>query len=323
MVKRCGLVVLILALTLLAGTACQRPAERKPAEGQAGTENAKKLLEAYDADRQMQDIKTLVSSSLEGRAAGTTGEDRAGSFLLGQMQELGLEPWKAAGLDGYRQSFPVPRRRQPAENLVGVLPGNDTNDYLVVSAHYDHLGVKSGAMYRGADDNAAGVAAALELVRSVKQSGLTPKRVIVLAFLSGEETGLNGSEALADRMVRYSLHCRAEVINLDMLGGTGGKFVDIWKERSGPRTNQLASTALQEANAAGAPARLIRRRFGPVDSRSFARKGMPAITVSWHLERRYHPYRHTPRDTVQNLRPELLSQATKAAMVIAWGAANR
>ncbi len=323
MLRRLTLIFLVIALAMLTLAACRSPLQRKPAANPSQTAESKQLLTFYSADRQMQDIATLVSRGLEGRAAGTDGEDKAGGFLTKQMEQLGLQPWSQAGLDGYRQSFPVARRNEPAENLIGVMPGTDHNSYLIVSAHYDHLGVKQGAMYRGADDNAAGVAAALELARSIKDSGTTPKRTIVFAFLSGEETGLHGSKALAERMVRFNLHTRAAVINLDMLGGTGGKFVDIWKERSGPKTNQLASSALQAAQATGVQARIIRRRFGPVDSRSFARKGMPAITVSWHMDRRYHPYRHTTKDTADNLRPELLSQATKAALAVAWDAANR
>lgn len=270
----------------------------------------------------MQDIKTLVAPNMEGRAAGTPGEDKAGYYLIRQMQELGLHPWTIAGLEDFRQCFHVRRRGLSAENIIGVLPGSMQDRYLIVSAHYDHLGTKNGTMFRGADDNAAGVAAALELARAIRESGSTPGRSIVFAFLSGEETGLDGSKFLADRMVRFGLHKHAAVVNLDMLGGTAGEFVDVWKERSDPDTDALAALALQEAHVAGVPARLIRRRFGPVDSRSFARKGMPAITISWHLERPNHPYRHTPQDTVQNLQPELLVQATRAAIRIAWAAAS-
>ena len=97
-------------------------------------------------------------ASLHGRAAGTADERAAADYVAAQMAELGLAP----GAPRYLQELPL-AGGGTSHNVIGVLPGDDDAHHLVLGAHVDHLGVKDGAVYPGADDNASGVAVLLDV----------------------------------------------------------------------------------------------------------------------------------------------------------------
>lgn len=275
------------------------------------------VLASFDLDRLMARVERLTSPEFQGRAAGTAGEDLAGGYLIAELQHIGLRQWTAGGLDEFRQSFPVKRRRQSAENIIAHLPGKSEDSLLVVCAHYDHLGIKNGVYYPGADDNAVGVATLLEAAECMVNSKLAPERTVLFALLAGEENGLLGGASLARWLQRHGYAKNTLVLNLDMLGGIGGNSLDIWLEKSRPSGQLIATIAEQEIEAAGITQRRITRRFGPVDSAPFARRGMPSITLSWDLERANHPYRHSPNDTYANLRPDLIDQASRGCIRVA------
>lgn len=324
-VRKCGRALRILAVFLLlltlATSSCQLHTA-PPGRGLSPASDLEALVQAYNLDRQLELVTKLVAERFQGRAAGTEGEDLARKLLAEELQSLGLQPWSAIGLAGLLQPFAIAEADVSAENLVVVRPGT-SDSYLVLTAHYDHLGVRDGVTYPGADDNAVGVAAAVEIMRCFAETGVATKRSIVLALLSGEETGLHGSRALAAAIRKAGVAEQCIVLNLDMLGGVGGNSLDVWAEGSRWSISaKLARLALQEIQSSGLRARRLRRRFGPVDSRSFQRAGIPSITLSWALEGRYHPYRHTPEDTLENLSPSVLQSATRAALRVAYAMAG-
>jgi hypothetical protein len=316
------LLIVFCACVLLTGTSCAP--QRRPIPGQPplAADVADAVLAHFELERLMARVEQLTAPRFQGRDAGTAGEDLAGDYLVGELQAIGLQPWVAGGLDKFRQSFSVRGRKQPGENIVAHLPGQSGNSLLVVSAHYDHLGIQNGVYYPGADDNAVGVATLLEVAECLSSSSLTPERTVLFALLSGEEKGLVGAANLARWLQRQGYAQDSVVLNLDMLGGIGGNSLDIWLEKSRPSGQLLATVAQQEIEAAGITARRIRRRFGPVDSAPFAKRGMPSITLSWDLERANHPYRHTPNDTYANLRHELVEQASRGAIRVALALSN-
>jgi Zn-dependent M28 family amino/carboxypeptidase len=107
-----------------------------------------------------------------------------------------------------------------ARNVIGILEGSDPElkkQYVVVSGHYDHMGIVSGRLYAGADDNASGVVATLEVAQAFVQSGLKPKRSFVFVCFDAEEEGLLGSDYYIEHP-SVPLADTVANINMDMIG---------------------------------------------------------------------------------------------------------
>lgn len=166
-----------------------------------------------DSARLMADISALAADSMEGRRIGTPGGARARAFLLREFTRIGLAP--------ARDSFPAPfvAKARTGElngvNVVGMIRGTRHADrYLVVSAHYDHLGVRNGVIYNGADDNASGTAAVLAMAQWFKAH--PPENSIIFALFDGEESGLLGAKAFLETPPVPVERIVADV-NLDMV----------------------------------------------------------------------------------------------------------
>ena len=166
-----------------------------------------------DSARLIANLSTLAADSMEGRRIGTPGGARARAFLLREFTRIGLAPAK--------DSFPAPfvAKGRAGEvsgvNVVGMLRGTKHADrYLVVSAHYDHLGVRNGVIYNGADDNASGTAAVLAMAQWFKAH--PPENSIIFALFDGEESGLLGAKAFLETPPVPLERIVADV-NLDMV----------------------------------------------------------------------------------------------------------
>jgi Zn-dependent M28 family amino/carboxypeptidase len=170
---------------------------------------------AVDGAQLLKDLETLSADDMEGRRSGTPGAAKARAYILRRYKESGIQPIG----DSYEQPFVFRGRGDSGDrsgvNLVGVVRGTrEPNRFLVVTAHFDHLGVRNGQIFNGADDNASGVAALLAVAARISASKLAHS--VVFAALDAEETGLNGARAfLADPPVP-----REEMVmnvNLDMV----------------------------------------------------------------------------------------------------------
>ena len=149
-----------------------------------------------DGDRLMASVRTLADPKWEGRAAGSPGGIAARGWIVEQFKAIGLQPASGAYVHPFTYTRNTPAGRQVGEgaNVIGICPGRDpTLPYLVVSAHYDHLGIRDGLIYPGADDDASGVAVVIELAAFCRR---TPFRhSIVFAAFDAEERGLQGARA--------------------------------------------------------------------------------------------------------------------------------
>lgn len=191
------------------------------------SESANTTAHRVDVARLMADVTTLASPSFEGRRTGTPGGRAARQFIRNAFAGIGLEPLER---DGYDEPFSfthtsirgfiLPGRAwkadyPDADNLLGRVRGTDASARtIVVSAHYDHLGVQNGRVYPGADDNASGVAALLEIARYVTRHPLRHQALFV-AF-DAEELGLQGARRFI-AMPPVPLRTIAIDVNLDML----------------------------------------------------------------------------------------------------------
>ena len=204
---------LLLALVLTSSCGAALPARQsaKPAPTQA--EAAKPAAtKKIDAARLLEDVRALSADDMEGRGAGTKGGELARAYVLRRFNETGLAPLGPS----FEQPFDLPSKGKGV-NLVGHVKGAKYPDrFIVVTAHYDHLGVRDGQVYNGADDNASGVAVLLQLAAHYAGAA-RPEHSLLFAALDAEEVGLLGARALVKRMKAERRDVALDV-NLDMVG---------------------------------------------------------------------------------------------------------
>ena len=142
----------------------------------------------------LKDVETLSLDSYEGRKTGTKGAEMARTYLIGRLKEIGLKPYP--GQSSYEQSFEIKGRNGAAsvqgKNLISYIPGKSDN-VIVISAHYDHIGVIKNEVYNGADDNASGTAGLLKFAQYFSKN--KPNNTLIFALFDGEEMGLQGAKA--------------------------------------------------------------------------------------------------------------------------------
>jgi hypothetical protein len=173
-----------------------------------------------DATRLLSDVAALSDPAMEGRRTGTAGNKLAQKFVTDRFRELGVKP--PPGWTDFAQKFSFTTggrggstQYPDATNLVAMVPGTSRpDDFLVVSAHYDHLGQRDGKIYRGADDNASGVAAMLQVAAYLAAHPLR-RSVLVIAF-DAEEEGLQGAKYFV-KHPPIDLKRIGLAINLDMV----------------------------------------------------------------------------------------------------------
>lgn len=188
----------------------------------------------------MQDLQVLSGEQMQGREIGSPGSALARNYILKRIAELGLKPCTTAYIQEFKASRPSPSPE--GKNIIACQFSDDkAAKYLVISAHYDHLGMNYNKIYFGADDNASGVAGVLAIAQNLKDKAI--KHHMVYAFFDGEEQGLQGAHAF----VKQSWIPRKDIsanLNFDMIarGDKNELFV------SGTYHNPELKTILQDLN---------------------------------------------------------------------------
>ncbi|HEX8502863.1 MAG TPA: M28 family peptidase [Pyrinomonadaceae bacterium] len=284
---KCFLLAIVLSTSCGAAPAVQT---RKPgAEGKAA--DAARASKALDAARLLEDVRALSSDAMEGREAGTKGGATARAYIARRFEEAGLKPLGAS----FEQPFELPARGGGAKsgvNLVGYVEGRAHPErFLVVTAHYDHLGVRDGVIYNGADDNASGVAVLLQL--AARFSGpRPPENSVIFAALDAEEKGLLGAAALV-KQLRAERRELALNVNLDMVSRSERGELYAAGAHQTP-----ALRPLLERVAARAPVKLLLGHDRPEqghddwtnqsDQFAFHRAGVPFVYFGVEDHRDYH-----------------------------------
>ncbi len=191
-------------------------------------------------DELLDHVRFLASDTLEGREAGTQGGYAAGAYIVAELRKAGLKPLNDDG-DYFQYFYPNFR------NIVAVMPGSDEtlkNQYVLVGGHYDHVGYGNrfnsrgtiGIIHNGADDNASGTAAVIEVAEALGGLKQRPKRSILFALWDGEEKGLLGSKFYVDTPLVPVEQTRFH-INADMIGRLkpGGFELSGWRTAFGMR----------------------------------------------------------------------------------------
>ncbi len=250
--------------------------------------------------RLLDDIRFLSDDRLQGRMTGSRGADSAAAYLARRFSQVGLQP--AAG--GWFQSFTVGQEAPAAgqahtgplvgKNVIGILPGRDPvlrTQTSVLGAHYDHLGLgsfgsldpdRTGLVHNGADDNASGAAALIQVAARLAAS--PPARTVVFIAFGGEELGLLGSAYYVKQPI-YPLASTLAMVNLDMVGRLRNGRLIVYGARSAKEFPAL----LDSLNwYAGFDLKAQGDGYGPSDHSSFYAAKRPVLHLFTDLHEDYH-----------------------------------
>lgn len=279
--------------------------------GDAGDTNGYVPI-TYDGPAMLRLTETLSSDALNGRATGTPGNAAARGFLLKRFETLGLRKWS----DDYSRPFTIiPDEETPGGptegiNLVGWIAGETpgAGPAIIITAHYDHIGVIDGEIHNGADDNASGSAALIAIAEHFTNS--PPRHDLVIAALDAEEIGLLGARDLVRRPPiaagRVALN-----INLDMVSRSKAGELYAAGAYHTPALKPLIADV-----AARAPVTLLMGHDRPEDGAGdwtlqsdhgpFHQAGIPFL----YLGVEDHPGYHSPSDDYDKITRDFFLRST-------------
>jgi Zn-dependent M28 family amino/carboxypeptidase len=264
-----------------------------------------RTLRRVDPATLLADLGTLAADDMQGRELGTPGGAKARAFIVSRFRALGLQPVGA--------SFEHPFEAQPGRvrggtpsrgaNVVGLIAGTRRPDrYIVVSAHYDHIGVRGGVVFNGANDNASGTAALFAIARHF--SAHPPATSLLLVAFDGEEAGLVGSRAFV-RAPPVPLDAIVVDLNADMIGRDAAKVLYVTGTRLPPQLRPIVERVAARAtvtvrighDGAGGPGAEDWTRDS--DQFAFIEAGVPALYIG--VEDYAHHHRAT--DDAESIDP--------------------
>lgn len=235
-------------------------------------------------------VSTLAADELMGRDNETEASQLAQAFLIAQLELVSGPAISDGGSDGYRYEYDV------GTNLIGIIPGTDLADeYVIVGAHYDHIGIScrglssTDAICNGAADNAAGVAAAIQVARQLAEE--SPRRSVIIALWDGEEDGLIGAKRyVADPVV--PLAQTVAYINFDIQGAhlspaLAGSTIMVGAETGGEALIDAARAATADSPLDTARLSLIFGQ-GRSDHAPFASARVPVVFFTDATNGCYH-----------------------------------
>jgi aminopeptidase N len=257
----------------------------------------------FSEKRMMSSIEYLASEELKGRGIGTSELDKAAEFIAAKFKEAGLKPLA----DSYYQKFSHKfegKGTLELRNVIGIIPGTDPrlkDEPVVLSAHYDHLGLgwpdvhkgDEGKIHYGADDNASGVAILIELARNMAKTA-KPKRTIVFLACTAEEAGLIGSRYFVSKSKDYFKgNCFANV-NLDTDGSLFDKKIMIL---NGNSAREWKFIFMGTDYTTGISSVVVEQDLDASDQIAFIEKGIPGIQIFTGATEHYHK----PSDVLERI----------------------
>lgn len=281
----------------------------------------------------------IASDETEGRETGSEGQKKAGKFIIDFYKKNGISFPK--GADGYYQKVPAAflnaKRNEnlpDSENIWAFIEGSEKPDEIVVlSAHYDHVGIKNGEVYNGADDDGSGTVALMEMAaafQKAKNEGNGPKRSILILHVTGEEHGLHGSRYYSENPL-FPLKNTVADVNIDMIGrrddfhkdsnnyvyviGSDYLSTDLFNICESVNQKYINLTIDYKYNDKKDPNRFYYRS----DHYNFAKHNIPSV----FLFNGTHADYHKPGDEVSKIEFDALTKRTQYAFAIAWEIANR
>jgi Zn-dependent M28 family amino/carboxypeptidase len=284
-------------------------------------------------------INTIASDEMEGRQTGSAGQKKAGNYLIENYRKNRVPYPKLAG--SYYQpisaKFLNAQRNEnlpDSENIWAYIEGSEhPEEVVVISAHYDHIGVENGKIFNGADDDASGTSALLAIGKAfqkAKDEGHGPKRSILILHVTGEEHGLHGSRYYSENPL-FPLKNTVADVNIDMIGRRDEFNKEsnnyIYLIGADYLSSDLA-TICEDVNKKYIYTKLDykfndrkdpNRFYYRSDHYNFAKNGIPSV----FLFNGVHADYHKSTDTVEKIELDALTKRTQLAFAIAWEIANR
>lgn len=327
----------IISLSLLLAL-CISCGITKEAMGQDNSDPTK-YMATITANELKTHLYIVASDGMEGRQTGSAGQKRAGVYLISQYVKNGIPFPK--GASSFYQRIPAAylnaKRDEglsDSENIWAFIEGSEKpKEVVVISAHYDHVGVKNGDVYNGADDDGSGTVALLEIAEAfeiAKKEGHGPKRSILFLHATGEEHGLHGSRFYSENPL-FPLANTVTDINIDMIGRRDEAHADsnnyvylIGADRLSTDLNNICLAANDKYtqmdldfkyNDPMDPERFYERS----DHYNFAKHGIPSVFIFNGVHADYHQKSDTP----DKIEYDALAKRAQLAFTVAWELANR
>lgn len=296
-------------------------------------------LKTITANDLKKHLSVIASDDMQGRNTGEPGQKKAAQYLADFYKKTNISYPK--GATSYYQKIPskyflkaFSPRLGDSENVWAFIEGSEKpEEVLVISAHYDHVGMKNGEVYNGADDNGSGTSSILEIAEAfalAKKNGAGPKRSILFLHVTGEEHGLHGSRFYTENPL-FPLANTIADLNIDMVGrrddlhpDTNNYIYLIGSDRLSTDLHNISEEANKKYtqlaldykyNAEDDPNRFYYRS----DHYNFAKNGIPSL---FYFNGTHEDY-HQPTDDVSKIEFDALQKRVQLIFATAWELANR
>lgn len=266
----------------------------------------------FDETTLLKHVKSLSSDAFEGRRTGTNGAKKARKYIVNQFHTLKVKPLEKS----FYQPFSFTNKGEFYEgiNVLGQVKGSEfPKKYIIISAHYDHEGVKNGVIYNGADDNASGVSALFAFAEYFRSN--PPKHSVILAAFDGEELGLQGSKYYVNNSFVSSAHITVN-LNMDMISRSKKKELFVVGTSENKKLKKLITESKHSCKI-----NLVRGHDGyddldnwtySSDHANFHKKGIPFLYFGVEDHKDYHE----PTDDFENIHPEFYAEAVKTIISV-------
>lgn len=329
--------IITLSLLIALFTGCNAQKSNSPKSDKKTVVNT--YINSISTERLRTNLTYIASDEMEGRETGSAGQKKAGQYMIDFYKSHGVSFPK--GAKDYYQPIPAAflnaKRNEnlpDSENIWAYIEGSEKpNEIVVISAHYDHVGVKNGQVYNGADDDGSGTVALMEMAvtfQKAKNEGHGPKRSILILHVTGEEHGLHGSRYYSENPL-FPLKNTVADVNIDMIGrrddfhkdsnnyvyviGSDYLSSDLYNICESVNKEYINLTIDYKYNDKNDPNRFYYRS----DHYNFAKNGIPSV----FLFNGTHADYHKPGDDVSKIEFDALTKRTQYAFAIAWEIANR
>jgi len=258
------------------------------------------------------DVRILSSDAYQGRRTGTKGAEMSRSYISGRLKKLGLKSF--SGYSNYEQAFKAKEKDgsfSDGKNLIAYIPGK-TDQVIVLSAHYDHLGVVKNEIFNGADDNASGVAGLLKMAAWYAKA--KPENTLVFAFFDAGELEWQGSKYFVDH-APVSLEKILLDVNLDMISHNDQNILYVAGTLKNPKLTPFLTYTNQELKIRRGhdnPKQGVEDWTNQSDQGAFNAKKIPFLYFGVEDHKDYHK----ESDEYANINPDFLMSTSNAILEI-------
>ncbi len=296
-----------------------------------------KYIQSIKPDELSKHLYIFASDEFEGRDTGEPGQKKGAEYLRNFYQKQGIASPESEFVQNYFQHIPAgtyPRITKDTENVLAFIPGTEKpEEIIVISAHYDHVGMENGEIYNGADDDGSGNVAILEIAEAFQlaiKDGFKPKRSILFLHVTAEEIGLLGSKFYTDIQPVFPLENTIANLNIDMIGRVDEAHFEnpdyvylIGSDKLSTDLHNLSESVNQKHirleldytyNAPDDPNRFYYRS----DHYNFAKNNVPVIFYFNGVHEDYH----RPTDTPDKIDYKILAKRAQLIFATAWELAN-